>query len=147
MEAMLNYYKIQKEIDIINKKVLNQKLADLGVKIDENLKIPAVYDMILQEYESFSDAEIQKQAFSSPVYGISGINTKGDGNQVVRFNPECWDRNLPVTSVQFVSTELGFRKTENLEEFLKDNHGLTDYESLFYMNLPVEKMGELIQTK
>ena len=34
---------------------------------------------------------------------ISGINSDGQGNQVVRYNSECWEKSLPRTALQFVS--------------------------------------------
>jgi hypothetical protein len=63
----------------------------------------------------------------------------------MRFNPVCWNRSLPATAVQFISMEYRPAATSELEGFKQRNNGLADYVGIFNNNLPVEKMGILIQ--
>lgn len=61
---------------------------------------------------------------------ISGIRADGEGSPVMKFNPDCWDRNLPPTAIQFISLEYRPASEEELRQFIKRNDGLTDYVSL-----------------
>jgi len=81
---------------------------------------------------------------NNPQSGISTINTREEGNAVMKFNPACWDRTLPATPVQFIFLEYRPATKAELEEFKKSNQALTDYVGLFWNAWPVEKMVELI---
>lgn len=150
MEARLEYYKVKKEID----RVIQEKMLATWAKMNftpDPGQVPAttVYDEIKKEYENFTDEELNSPAFSGSgeQYGVSGINARGDGVAVVRFNQECWDRSLPVTAVQFMTLQYRSATIQELEEFKQRNGGLTDFGGLFYNNLPIEKMGVLIDRK
>jgi hypothetical protein len=136
MAALLDYYKIMKEMDSI-------KFKELGLD-SVNMQM-SVYDLIAKEYTNFTPDELNKRAFINAGDGISGINCKGIGNQVIKFNPECWDKKLPETAIQFISMDYKPGTETEMADFSRDNHQLTDYESLFMNSLPLEKMGELIR--
>ena len=150
MEAKLEYYKVKKEID----RVLQEKMLAAWAKMDftpDPGQVPTttVYDEINKEYENFTAEELNRPAFygSGEKYGISGINARGDGVAVVRFNPECWDRSLPATAVQYLTLRYRSATAQELEDFKRHNQGLTDFEGIFYNKLPLEKMGVLIDKK
>jgi len=147
MDALIGYYKVRKEMDEIKTGRLIKEMAAKGMKLNIDSNQPSVYDFILKEYSSFTPDELNKQAWVSSGEGISGINCKGIGNQVIRFNPECWNLKLPETAVQFVSLDYKPGSKADLEEFSRNNNQLTDYESLFMNDLPVEKLGEMILKK
>jgi hypothetical protein len=148
MEAKLAYYKIKQEIDSINYKKTLASWAKMNFKPEAGQMIrPLLYNVIKKEFENFTTAELSRPAFSSPQSGISTINALGEGGAVVRFNPACWNQTMPETSVQFMSMEYRPATTHELEDFKPRNGGLVDYVGLFFNNLPVEKMGELIQKK
>jgi hypothetical protein len=63
---------------------------------------------------------------------------------VVKFNPDCWDRSLPATAIQYMSWQYRPETEEELEKFKPRNGGLTDFVGLFFNSLPVEGMGILI---
>jgi hypothetical protein len=146
MTSKLAYYKIKQEIDSIKYEKTLAEWAKLNFRPDQVMR-PNQYNVIKKEYENFSTEELDLLAYSSPQSGISTINARGEGSAVVRFNPDCWDRTLPLTSVQFMSFDYRSATKAQLEEFKKSNQGLTDYVGLFFNNMPVEKMGELIQRK
>lgn len=147
MEAELAYYKVKKEIDSINYQKTLEKWAKLNFKPPETATV-SVYDMIKKEYGAFSPEELNKPASVSRGDGdISGIRADGQGMPVMRFNPECWDRTLPPTAIQFISLEYKPASEEELQQFFRRNDGLTDYVSLYMNNLPVAGFGALINKK
>lgn len=150
MEAKLEYYKVKKEID----RVILEKMIAAWAKMNfapdpGQIPMTTVYDEIKKEYENFSVEELNRPAFygSGEQYGVSVINACGDGVVVVRFNPECWDRSTPVTAVQYLTLRYRSATDQELEEFKRPNGGLTDFGGLFYNNLPIEKMGVIIDKK
>ena len=146
MEAKLAYYLVKQEIDSINYERTLAAWAKLNFKPDQVMR-PNLYDVIKKEFENFTSEELNRPACSSAQSGISTINARGEGRPVMKFNSESWDRTLPGSAVQFISLEYRPAKAEQLEEFKQSNQGLTDYVGLFFNNLPVEKMGELVQKK
>ena len=148
MEARLAYYNIKQEIDSINYEKTKAQWAKMNFKPAAGKSMqPMLYDVIKNEYEKFTVEELNSPAFlsSDEQFGVSMVNTRGVGRLVVRFNPACWDRSLPVTAIQFISMEYRPATALELEEFKQRNGGLTDYVGLFFNNMPVEKMGELIK--
>jgi hypothetical protein len=147
MEAKLAYYKVKKEIDAINNSKAIQEWAKLGF-VPENSVTVSVYDMIKTEYDSFTPEELNSQAFyNGGDESISCISADAKGWPVMRFNPECWDRTLPPSAVQFVSMAYKPRSKDELDDFYKNNNDAYDYVGLFVNAMPVEKLRELIQKK
>ena len=150
METKLAYYKVKHEIDSINyeKMVAGWAKMNFNPDPDHTMK-PRLYQVIKLEYESFTADELKLPAFASPgeESGISGINARGEGRAVVKFNPDCWDRSLPVTTVQYMSWDYRPETELELEKFKPRNGGLTDFVGLFFNSLPVEKLGVLIEKK
>jgi len=144
MEAKLAYYKVKQEIDTINYEKTLAEWAKMNFKPDQ-VMYPNQYNLLKKEFENFTSEELNLPAFSSPQSGISTINALGEGRPVVRFNPACWNRTLPATAVQFISMEYRPAAASELEGFKQRNDGLADYVGIFYNNLPVEKLGILIQ--
>jgi len=147
MEAELAYYRVKKEIDSINYQKTLEKWAKLNFKPPE-MANTSVYDLLKKGYSAFSSEELNKPAFVSRDDGeISGIRADGLGMPVMKFNPECWDRTLPPTGVQFISLEYKAASEEELQQFVKRNDGLTDYVSLYMNNLLIRELGGLINRK
>ncbi len=150
METKLAYYKVKHEIDSINyeKMVAGWAKMNFNPDPDRTMK-PRLYQVIKQEYENFTAEELNLPAYSCPAEecGISTINARGEGRAVVKFNPACWDRSLPVTTVQYMSWDYRPATLQELEAFIEPNQGLSDFVGLFFNSLPVEKMGVLIDKK
>ena len=146
MEAKMAYYKIKQEIDGVNYGKNLTAWAKMGInpEISSQLKI---YDAIKAEYDNFTADELNEWAYSSSSDGISMINAQKKGAQVVRFNPACWDKLLPTSAIQFLSIEYQSASTSELESYIQRNNGVKDYIGLFYNNLPIEKMVDLIHKK
>lgn len=147
MEAKLAYYKVKKEIDEIKNSKALKEWAKLGF-VPENSVSVSVYEMIKNEYDSFTPEELNSQAYyNGGDESVSGISTREEGWPVMRFNPQCWNRSLPQSAVQFISMEYKPQSYTELDDFLKRNNGAFDYVSLFVNAMPVEKLRELIQKK
>lgn len=147
MEAKLAYYKVKKEMDEIKNSKALQEWAKLGYVPENSIRV-SVYDMIKKEYDSFTPEELNSRAyFASCDESISGISTREEGWPVMRFNPECWDRTLPPSAVQFISMRYIPRSKDELDIFYKHNSNAYDYVGLFVNAMPVERMGELIEKK
>jgi hypothetical protein len=145
MEAKLAYYKIKQEIDEIRWEKNLTEWAKLGYKPDPANK-PCVYDMIKKEFDALTPQELNSWAYSSAENGISMINADGKGRPVMKFNPECWDRTLPKTAVQFIYMEYVQPSEEELNNFYNTNKRL-DYIGLFMKAMPAEKLESLINKK
>jgi len=147
MEAKLAYYKVKKEIDDANDTKAVQEWAKLGIAPASSFKV-SVYDAIKNEYENFTAEELNSHAYYSGRDGsISCINARKEGWPVMKFNPECWDRNLPPSALQFVSMVYQPRSEAELEDFYRTNNNAPDYVGMFVNAMPPEKMGELIQKR
>ncbi|NMD02751.1 MAG: hypothetical protein GYA71_05715 [Bacteroidales bacterium] len=147
VDAELAYYRVKKEIDSINYQKTLEKWAKLNFKPPE-MANTSVYDVLKKEYSALSSEELNKPASVSRDDGdISGIRADGVGMPVMRFNPDCWDRALPPTAIQFISFEYKPASYEELQQFIKRNDGLTDYVSLFMNKLPFKELGALINKK
>jgi len=147
MEAKLAYYKEKQAIDSVNYEKSLEQMAKLNFKPEKTIR-PMLYDLMKKEYESFPKEDLEKAAFSSPSdENISGINATGEGRPVMKFNPECWDHTLPVTTVQFISLVYKPQTELELEQFKKRNSGCADFVGLYMNSLPVEKLNELLQKK
>lgn len=150
METKLAYYKVKHEIDSINYEKMVEGWAKMNFNPDpDHTMKPRLYQVIKQEFENFSADELKLPAFASAgeESGISGINARGEGRAVVKFNPDCWDRSLPETNVQYMSWDYRPETELELEKFKRRNGGLTDFVGLFFNSLPVEKLGALIDKK
>jgi hypothetical protein len=147
MEAKLAYYKVKKEIDEAKNSKSFQEWEKLGFVPAASFKV-SVYDAIKKEYENFTSEELMSMAYyATGDESISCINAKGEGWPVMKLNPECWNRTLPQSAVQFVSMAYKPRSQAELDDFYQGNNNAYDYVGLFVNAMPVERMGELIQKR
>lgn len=143
-KAVLEYYKIRKTNDEYKlKKTLEKLPEDMKKMYIDGGKV-SVYDLVLKEFENLSPSEMNKPAYIDRSEGIYDLNTSGKGLLVVKYNPDCWNKNWPRTSVQFVSMKYTLSSDSELQSFRNRNNQLKDYVGLFLNALPAEKMGELI---
>ncbi len=85
-----------------------QELADASLayySLFQKIEIDRmVYDQLKSEIAELSPEELAAPAY----YGhgshfVLQVNGKGQGLQIMRFNPEYWDRSLPASAIQFMS--------------------------------------------
>jgi hypothetical protein len=150
IETKLAYYKVKQEIDSINYEKMVAGWAKMNFNPDpDHTMRPMLYYVIKKEFENFTADELLMPAYSgaSEESGISTINARGEGRAVVKFNPACWNRSLPVTAVQYISWQYRPESELELEKFKLRNNGLNDFVGLFFNSLPLEKLEVLIQKK
>ena len=104
----------------------------------------ARYPAGLFGYQKFTPDELNSPAYNGSEDAIIDKCGKLVGLQIMRFNPEYRDRNLPRSAIQFM-TMFGKVSTEaELEESFKNN-GHPDYPLIFINSFDKEKLATLIQ--
>ncbi|HCN12325.1 MAG TPA: hypothetical protein PKC37_04335 [Kaistella sp.] len=130
-QAKLNYYKNGSESD------------------------KAVYDFIKPIVDAMGEEELNAPAFYGSEDAILNVNGKGQGLQIMKFNPDYWDRTLPPSSIQYITifyNEFGYNcADENCwkskkAEFYRDN-GHSEFWEEITKEIPLEKLGNLIDKK
>ena len=113
-----------------------------------------LYDFIKPLVDKMSPEELNAPAYNQSDDGILLVNGKKEGMQIMRFNPDYWDRTLPPSAIQFITivgySEYGLGNTNADDqkkadaEFLKNNDH-PNYADLVKKSLTLEKLPQLIQ--
>jgi hypothetical protein len=125
-EMKLAYYK-QKETVLLPE--LKEEIAKLT---EEELKAPA-----------FSGHD---EFFVLNVHPESEDKTNENGGQIMRFNPEYWDRTLPPSAIQFMTLYYPERSVTETEEFFKYN-GYPIFGDVIMNSIKLEDLASLIMRK
>jgi hypothetical protein len=103
-----------------------------------------VYNYFEAAFSKMSEDELNSPAYFGSEDAIIDVWGKPEGLQIMRFNPEYWDRNLPRSAVQYF-TMYGKEPTEaELEESFKNN-GHPNYPLIFVNSFDKKKLQSLIQ--
>jgi len=112
-----------------------------------------LYAQLENEIAELSEEELNGPAFSGhDTHFVLKANGKGEGLQLMRFNPDYWDRSLPPSSIQFMT--FNYSEFKNKEE--KDyeayehfkNNGYPTYSILLYNQVDWGKLAvEMIAHK
>jgi hypothetical protein len=73
-------------------------------------------------------------------------NKQEEGGQIMRFNPEYWDRSLPPSAIQFMTLREPGMDQAGMEEYFKNN-GHPNYGQLLVSSLKMEELAGLIMRK
>jgi hypothetical protein len=104
-----------------------------------------VYAQLEKEIAELSEEELNAPAFSGhDEHFVLKVNGKGEGLQLMRFNPDYWDRSLPPSAIQFMT--FGYPQIDEvvLEEFIKNN-GRPDYGQLLVNQIDWSKLAGMIK--
>lgn len=63
----------------------------------------AVYDYIKPLVDAMSEEELSAPAHYGSDDGILNVNGKGQGLQIMRFNPAYWNKALPASAIQYIT--------------------------------------------
>lgn len=107
-EAHLAYYSLFQKIEI-DKMLLDQLKQEIAELTSEELAAPA--------YAGHDTHFVLK------------VNGQGKGLQLMRFNSDYWNRNLPISSIQFITFWDPFHTEEQMAEQQKRSY--SDYPQLF----------------
>jgi len=72
--------------------------------------------------------------------------TNESGGQMMRFNPDYWDRSLPPSAIQFMSFYYPERSVSETEEFFKYN-GYPIFGDVIMNSIKIKELATLIQKK
>lgn len=134
-------------IPVTVREVANMKLAYYSL-IDKVL-LP----VLKEEIAKLSEAELNAPAFSGhDEFFVLNVHPQLDdpekeqGGQMMRFNPEYWDRSLPPSAIQFMSFYYPERSQAETEEFFKDN-GYPIFGDVIMNSIKLEELAGLIMRK
>lgn len=128
-----------------------KELADASLEYYSLLQNIEIDRMLLAELKkeiaAFSPEELAAPAFMGHDANIVlRVNGKGNGLQVMRFNPEYWDKSLPRSAIQFMGFWDGRLSEEVMEENLK-RRGYPDYPQLFVNKIKWNEVANLIMKR
>jgi hypothetical protein len=109
--------------------------------------------VLKEEIARLSENEMNAIAFSGNeelfvlnVHPKSEDQGKEDGGQIMRFNPDYWDRTLPPSAIQFLTLRDPGMDQAGMEEHFRDN-GYPDYGQLIINSLNMNELAGLIMKK
>jgi len=106
-----------------------------------------------EEIAKLTEEELNAPAFSGNeklfvlnVHPELGDKTNENGGQMMRFNPEYWDRSLPPTAIQFMTLYYPERSQTEKDEFFKYN-GYPIFGDVVMNSIKLEELSGLIMKK
>jgi hypothetical protein len=106
-----------------------------------------------EEIAKLNEAELNAWAFSGNqelfvlnVHPELEDKTSENGGQLMRFNPEYWDRSLPQTAIQFISLYFPERNQTEKDEFFKYN-GYPIFGDVIMNSIKIKELADLIARK
>ncbi|MBA4407963.1 MAG: hypothetical protein Q8S54_11600 [Bacteroidota bacterium] len=129
-------------IPVTVKEVMDAKMSYWKIKPDDKI----VYDHFVNEYQKFTPDELNSLAYEGSDDAIIKVNAKKDGLQIMRFNPEYWNRSLPKSSIQFMTMYYHVEDRMETAEFIRDN-GHPDYTGMFMEGMDVTRLAGFIVRK
>jgi len=123
-DAHLAYYSLYQKIEI-DRMVLTELKKEIADLSHEELAAPA-----------FSGHES---------HFVLKVNGRGQGLQIMKFNPEYWDRSLPKSAIQFITFWGGHYSEEQKAEDLS-GRGYPEYPLLFVNQINWSGVAGLIMT-
>jgi hypothetical protein len=134
-------------IPVTVREVANMKLA--YYKLIEVHLLP----YLKEEIAKLTEEQLNAPAFSGNeelfvlnVHPELGDKTNESGGQMMRFNPEYWDRSLPPTAIQFMTLYYPERSQAEKDEFYKYN-GYPIFGDVVMNSIKLEELASLISRK
>lgn len=126
-------------IPVTVKDVMDAKMNYWKIKQGDKM----VYDFYVSEYRKFTPEELNSLAYEGSADAIIDVNSKKEGLQIMRFNPEYWDRSLPKPRVQFMSMNYPQMSQAETEEYFKNNLH-PHYGQLMMNSIKMNELASLI---
>jgi hypothetical protein len=100
-----------------------------------------------KEIAEFSEEELNAPAYSGhDTHMVLDVNGKNEGLQLMRFNPDYWDRSLPPSAIQLMTFWYPQMTDAQMEEYYKNN-GHPDYGQILTNSLKPERLADLIMKR
>jgi len=134
-------------IPVTVREVANMKLAYYSL-IEVHL-----FPYLKEEIGKLTEEQLNAPAFSGneelfvlAVHPELDDKTNENGGQMMRFNPEYWDRSLPPSAIQFMTLYYPERSQSETNEFFKDN-GYPIFGEVVMNSIKLEDLAGLVVKK
>ncbi len=127
-------------IPVTVKEVMQAKMNYWKIKPGDK----EVYNYFETAYNKMSEDELNSPAYNSSEDAIIDVGAKPEGLQIMRFNPEYWNRNLPRSAIQYITMYAQKTTEAELEESFRNN-GHPKYPLILPNSFDKEKLTSLIQ--
>jgi hypothetical protein len=103
-----------------------RELADMTLVYYTAFKSKEMGEMMLDQLKK-ELAELTEEELNAPAYQgdpkhfVLNANGRKEGLQIMRFNPDYWDRSLPPSSIQFMTLWDPKMKEADMNEFFQNN--------------------------
>jgi len=105
-----------------------------------------VYNYFESAYNKMSEYELNSPAYFGSDDAIIDVWGKPEGLQIMRFNPEYWDRSLPKPAIQFMTFWYPEKSQAETDEFFTNN-GYPIFGDLIMNSIKLEELAGLIMRK
>lgn len=126
-------------IPVTVKEVMQAKMNYWKIKPGDK----EVYNYFETAYNKMSEDELNSTAYNSSEDAIIDVGAKPYGLQIMRFNPEYWDRSRPSSDIQFMTFYYPQTTVDQMDESYRNN-GNPDYASLLANQLNWSKIAGLV---
>lgn len=125
-----------------------QELADASLAYYSLFQKVEIDRMILEQLKT-EISELSSEELASPAYFghdshfVLKANGRGQGLQIMRFNPAYWNKSLPPSAIQFMSFFNPGLSSEEMTDYLQ-SQGHPHYPQLFAGKLRWDEIAKLI---
>ncbi len=122
-----------------------KELAAMYLQYYTGIKDEFILPHLKKEIAEYSEEELNAPAFSGhDSHFVLRANGKGEGLQLMRFNPEYWDRSLPPSAIQFMTFWYPQMSEAQMQEYF-NNNGHPFYAQLLVNQINWNVVAGLIQ--
>lgn len=123
-----------------------RELADMYLEYYTSQKDEFMLPQLKKEIAELSEEELNGPAYyGHDEHFVLKANGKNEGFQLMRFNPEYWDRSLPPSAIQIMTFYFKQSSPEELEEHFRNN-GYPNYNEQLLQQIDWHEISSLIQT-
>ncbi len=99
-----------------------KELADMYLEFYSCQEDEFLLPYLKQEIADFSEEELNTPAYSGhDTHVVLKANGKNEGLQLMRFNPDYWDKSLPPSAIQFMTFVYPEMTDTQMEEYYQNN--------------------------
>lgn len=124
-----------------------KELADIYLEFYTRTEDEFMLPYLKKEIAEFSDEELNAPAYSGhETHVVLDANGKNEGLQLMRFNPDYWDKSLPPSAIQLMTFWYPQRTDAQMEEYY-ENNGHPHYGQILTNSLKPEELAGLIMKR
>ena len=99
-----------------------KELAEIHLDYYTSQKDEFLLPQLMKEIAEFSEEELNAPAyFGHDTHYVLRANGKNKGMQLMRFNPDYWDKSLPPSAIQFMTFYYPQMNDDQMEESYRNN--------------------------